>query len=140
MKFSCCSTRTHSVRKNYRIVFMIRRPRPFVNPAKSAKISKTLPPGTATYEIYVDEHFYLSYNARQYAFFRNPDCQSTNFRQSFHICNCSVPSHLLEPPPELPFGCMASYEQKSIPDRCADGIFPSSQGFLTVSAATAQTC
>ena len=44
MKFSCCSTRTHSVRKNYRIVFMIRRPRPFVNPAKSAKISKTLPP------------------------------------------------------------------------------------------------
>ena len=44
MKFSCCSTRTHSVRKNYRIIFMIRRPRPFVNPAKSAKISKTLPP------------------------------------------------------------------------------------------------
>ena len=43
MKFSCCSTRTHSVRKNYRIIFMIRRPRPFVNPAKSAKISKTLP-------------------------------------------------------------------------------------------------
>ena len=43
-------------------------------------------------------------------------------------------------PSELPFGCMASYEQKSIPDRCADGIFPSSQGFLTVSAATAQTC
>jgi len=35
---------------------------------------------------------------------------------------------------------MASYEQKSIPDRCADGIFPSSQGFLAVSAATAQTC
>ena len=94
----------------------------------------------ATYEIYVDEHFYLSYNARQYAFFRNLDCQSTNFRQPFHICNCSVPSHLLESPPELPFGCMASYEQKSIPDRCADGIFPSSQGFLTVSAATAQTC
>ena len=31
--------------------------------------------------------------------------------------NCSVPSHLQEPPPELPFGCMASYEQKSIPDR-----------------------
>ena len=25
---------------------------------------------------------------------------------------------------------MASYEAKSIPDRCADGIFPSSQGFL----------
>ena len=44
MKFSCCSTRAHSVRKNYRIIFMIRRPRPFVNPAKSAKISKTLPP------------------------------------------------------------------------------------------------
>ncbi len=29
--------------------------------------------------------------------------------------DCSVPSHLQEqPPPELPFGCMATYEQKSI--------------------------
>ena len=37
------------------------------------------------------------------------------FPLSVFISNCSVPSHLQEPPPELPFGCMANYGQKSIP-------------------------
>ena len=123
MKFSCCSTRTHSVRKNYRIIFMIRRPRPFVNPAKSAKISKTLPPARQPMRSMLTNIFICRIMPDSMPFSGILTAKVQTFGSLSIFVTVQYLHTYRNLPPELPFGCMASYEQKSIPDRCADGIF-----------------
>ncbi len=140
MKFSCCSTRTHSVRKNYRIVFMIRRPRPFVNPAKSAKISKTLPPARQPMRSMLTNIFICRImpdsmpfsgilTAKVQTFGSLSTFVTVQYLHTYRNLPRSFPSDAWQAMSKNPFQIAAPME-----------FFPSSQGFLTVSAATAQTC
>ena len=131
MKFSCCSTRTHSVRKNYRIIFMIRRPRPFVNPAKSAKISKTLPPARQPMRSMLTNIFICRIMPDSMPFSGILTAKVQTFGSLSTFVTVQYLHTYRNLPSELPFGCMASYEQKSIPDRLRRwDFFPQVKAFL----------